>query len=139
MTVSEQIIQVLDALCEKFGLVVDWTNANVVPYLTELCSRVCTYEIASSIFWLIFGAVVLISGIIYYKNSWKNQIDWREYNITKEQVNGVLSIIFLVVCGITGTVIICVQTLDIIQAICLPELTIMNKITNLTTYTSVQQ
>lgn len=136
MTVSEQIIQVLDALCEKFGLVVDWTNANIVPYLTELCARVCTYEIASSIFWLIFGAVMLISGVFYYRNSWKNPIHWEEYEITKEQVHGVLSIIFLVVCGIVGIAIICVQTLDIIQAICLPELTIIDKITSLTTSTS---
>lgn len=34
MTVSDQIINVLDALCEKFGLVIDWTSENVVPYLT---------------------------------------------------------------------------------------------------------
>ena len=30
MTVSEQIIQVLDALCEKFGLVIDWTSENAI-------------------------------------------------------------------------------------------------------------
>lgn len=33
MQVSDQIIQVLDAICDKFGLAVDWTSTNVLPYL----------------------------------------------------------------------------------------------------------
>lgn len=132
MKVSEQIIQVLDALCEKFGLVVDWTGANVVPYLTELCSRVCTYEIATSIFWTIIGAIMLIGSIVYHRCSWKNPIDWNTYDITSKQVNAVLSIVLLVVFGLVGTIIICTQALDIIQAICIPELTIIEKIKSLT-------
>ena len=31
MTVSEQIIQVIDALCEKFGIAIDWTTQNIIP------------------------------------------------------------------------------------------------------------
>ena len=33
---SEQIIEVLNALCEKFGIAIDWTAENVMPYLTDL-------------------------------------------------------------------------------------------------------
>ena len=33
---SEEIIKVLDALAEKFGVAVDWTSANVIPYLEQL-------------------------------------------------------------------------------------------------------
>ena len=54
MTVSEQIIQVIDALCEKFGIVVDWTNENVFPYLETLCEKLIAYEIATSIVWKFF-------------------------------------------------------------------------------------
>lgn len=29
---SEEVIKILDALAEKFGLAIDWTSANVLPY-----------------------------------------------------------------------------------------------------------
>ena len=45
---SEEIIKVLDALAEKFGVAVDWTSANVIPYLEQLCSKCVNYEIATS-------------------------------------------------------------------------------------------
>ena len=31
--VSDQIIKVLDNLCDKFGLAIDWSSKNVQPYL----------------------------------------------------------------------------------------------------------
>ena len=132
MKVSDQIIQVLDALCEKFGLVVDWTGANVVPYLTELCSRVCAYEIATSIFWMILAVIMIIGGIVYYRYIWKNPVDFDTFDVTIEQVNAVLSIVILVAFGLIGTIMLCTQTLDIIQAICIPELTIIEKVKDLT-------
>lgn len=33
MEVSKQIIEVLDNLCEKFGVVIDWNAKNVLPYV----------------------------------------------------------------------------------------------------------
>lgn len=30
---SVEVIKVLDALVEKFGIAIDWTSANVLPYL----------------------------------------------------------------------------------------------------------
>jgi hypothetical protein len=135
MKVSEQIIQVLNALCEKFGLMIDWTNANVVPYLIELCSRICMYEIATSIFWMIIGAIMIIGSIIYFRCSWKNPINWNTYDITSAQANGILSLALLIVFCFTGIMIVCTQTFDIIQAICIPELTIIDKIKSLTAST----
>lgn len=42
---SEEVIKILDALAEKFGLAIDWTSANVLPYLQQLCGKYVTYEI----------------------------------------------------------------------------------------------
>lgn len=132
MSVSEQIIKVLDALCEKFGLVVDWTNANITPYLTELCSRICKYEIATSIFYLVIGIIMLAGSIIYFGFSWKNPIDWDTYDMTTEQFNGGFSIVVLAICGGVGIGMICTQIIDIMRAIYIPELTIIDAIKDLT-------
>lgn len=56
---SEEIIKVLDALAEKFGLAVDWTSANVIPYLEQLCGKYVNYEIVTSVIWLLFGIVLM--------------------------------------------------------------------------------
>lgn len=60
MKISTQIIEVLDALCEKFGVVVDWTASNVLPYATDLCDRIVRYKIAISIFGIVVSVVILI-------------------------------------------------------------------------------
>ena len=33
MKVSNQIIEVLEYLCQKFGIVIDWTSESILPYL----------------------------------------------------------------------------------------------------------
>ena len=31
MEISQQVIKVLDAVCDKFGIAIDWTSNNVIP------------------------------------------------------------------------------------------------------------
>lgn len=60
MTVSQQIIEVLDALCEKFGVAIDWANANVMPQVTDLMQRVVLYRIVISTIKLILPVICII-------------------------------------------------------------------------------
>ena len=61
MSFSSQFIEVLDALCAKFGIVIDWTSQNVMPYLTDLATRLVSYEIWTSAAWIvILGAVFVV-------------------------------------------------------------------------------
>ena len=58
MSISQEIINVLDALCEKLGMVIDWTAENILPYFEMLCGKFVNYELATSVIWLIFGIVL---------------------------------------------------------------------------------
>ncbi len=49
MQISEEIIKVLEHICEKFGYVVDWAGNNIMPYFNELCNKIIKYEICTSI------------------------------------------------------------------------------------------
>ena len=62
MSVSNEIIKVLDLLAEKFGIAVDWTSQNIIPYLEQLCGRYINYKITISIIWLILGIICLFVG-----------------------------------------------------------------------------
>jgi len=53
MNFSQEIITVLDYLCKKFGIVIDWTSDSIMPYLEDLSVRYIRYEIMSSIAWML--------------------------------------------------------------------------------------
>ena len=61
MTINEQTLQ---ELAKHFGLALDWSNENIVPYLQDLAQRVITYEFRSSIFWIVIGAIFILIGIV---------------------------------------------------------------------------
>ena len=63
MTFSEQFRDVLNALCEKVGIVIDWTQENIIPYLTDLLERYVKYNIITESLWIILGIVFAISCI----------------------------------------------------------------------------
>ena len=60
ITVSEQIIEVLDYLGEKFGIVVDWNANNMVPVVQDLCSKYINWELATSVAIFIICVIALI-------------------------------------------------------------------------------
>ena len=64
MTVSSQIIEVLEHLGSKFGIVIDWTAENVLPYLEQLAGKYINWEIAISKMWMWIGAIIVVFGIV---------------------------------------------------------------------------
>ena len=60
MSFSSQFIEVLDALCDKIGIAIDWTSQNVMPYVTDLATRIITYEISTSAAWIIICLLMKI-------------------------------------------------------------------------------
>ena len=49
----DEIIKVLNDLSERLGIAVDWTSQNVLPYLQELCDKYISYEIWTSIVYIL--------------------------------------------------------------------------------------
>ena len=60
MTVSDEIIKVLDAVGAQFGIAIDWTQQNIIPYLTVLTEKIVRHEMATSITWILFCIVPVI-------------------------------------------------------------------------------
>lgn len=119
MTVSNQIIAVLDAICEKFGIVIDWTASNIMPYLQDLCKRIVTYEIATSVAWIILQVFVVVLAF-YIRNK-------KIKPLSEEEGDDYFLAIASVACGVVtviALVVICVQVADIIKALTIPEITV---------------
>lgn len=75
---STQIIEVLNDICEKFGIAVDWTSKNIQPYLKELMTKCVNYKLATDIVWLVVGIVLLIIGGVLMRFALTNNRKYRE-------------------------------------------------------------
>ena len=112
MTVSSEIIEVLDYLGEKFGIAIDWTSNNVLPYLQTLVDKFIQWEISTSIVWIAIAAFIIVMTITLI-----NLKGFREIN---EETYGMLWVpAGLLILGFF--IVICVQIFDIIECNIFPE------------------
>ena len=130
---SEEIIKVLDYLGEKFGVAIDWTQENVLPYLQDLLSRFAGYRIAISVFWVIaaiagfflsfyFGKKIVAS----FKTAKEKKVDTLLFESWVDSITptvfGVFAIIGLVVLAVSSVCIFFGFTEELIKWIFIPEL-----------------
>lgn len=84
---ADEIIKVLNDLCEKFGIAIDWSSKNVLPYVQKLGERIVAYEFWTSIVWivinllLVVGSIVVIKKIYKWSDSEDYDCDWDGFNI----------------------------------------------------------
>ena len=132
---SEEIIKVLDNLGEKFGIAIDWSSQNVMPYLQDLMGRFINYKNCSAIIWIVVSVIFIILsiilGIIICKKL-KNYYESEQYHCKSDEnfsygltwfCAGLLILIFVIVlfCNING----------IFKNIYIPEATIIEYINGL--------
>ncbi len=129
MSVSDQIIDVINDLCAKFGVAIDWTAENVMPYIEDLCGRYIQFEIQTSIAWIVLFAVITsfaglvwaIAGIVNAKSDYNGIADITS-NIAMWVFWGAL---------IVGVIVSMVQIYDIIACRTVPEKVIIECIESL--------
>ena len=136
MEFSEQIIKVLDAVCDKFGIVIDWTSNNVIPYIEQLGNKIIIYDICNNIIWLvILGIIPLIIAILIKKFLNQKKLEAKEtindYYYTDGSLDDGAWCCYLII-GILLVIAIVISTISlqsIIQDIVFPEKTIIEFIT----------
>lgn len=126
MTVSEQIIQVLDELCKRFGLIIDWTNENAIPYMTVLCEKLVNYEIITSIVYIVFSLALIAGSIIGIKKfapTFKKGLEYDEKNYgCGWTLATIFVIITLIIINIFAFLIVGSEIMDVIKCITFPEM-----------------
>lgn len=128
MTISNQIIEVIDALCLKFGIAIDWTQENVLPYLQTLMQKYISYELWTSVMWIVIMVVCFTIALKLNKKA-KKLYDENDFDDTNTALFIISSIIVCFV-AVALFVVTCVQTLDIITCLTFPEKIIFDFITS---------
>lgn len=129
MTVSEQIIQVLDNLGEKFGLAIDWSSKNILPYVNELMNKAISYELWMNIGALAFtGIGMIIPWTIFFKTIKNKDFDWNDFK------TGLIAFVSIIVAAVFSMIFIfcaiyCIPA--IITCLTFPEKVIFDMITSM--------
>ena len=132
MQVSDQIIEVLEYLCKKIGVTIDFTNKNILPYVNQLCEKYINWEITTSIMWIL---IAIIAGIVaYFICIWLYKMGKKEeenqYYSDSEAYYGLMAVI-IIFSSIYIILTIIFQTLDIIECSTFPEKAIYDYVTTL--------
>ena len=101
---SNEVIKVLNHICDKFGIAIDWSSSNIIPYLQDLMIRITKYVTYTSIFWLVIS-ILTITISIYLSIKlikWLKDTDYDDSIIIGcSVITPIIVIIFLLV-GITA-------------------------------------
>lgn len=119
---SDEIIKILDDLGRRFGVVIDWSSENIMPYLQDLMQRYINYEVMTSVMWIVVALIVIIglSISIPVINKYANKV-LEENHYSDWDVGKWLVIwIFIIIIGCFVICIIC-QSIDIITCYTIPE------------------
>ena len=124
MTVSGEIIKILDDLGKRFGVAVDWTSTNVIPYLEDLGSRFIKYEITMNVIWMVLALIVGVTVLLMLRK-------YKEFGVTtysdgsKDYSSRILFCIPAI--GIPLLVFM-VNMFDIVPCVLLPEKVIIEEL-----------
>ena len=135
MEISEQVIEVLDAVCDKFGIAIDWTNNNVMPYIEQLGNKIVTYDVCMSIMWLVVGCIPLTIAFLIKKFLNKKKLEAEDkpnnYYFTDGTLDeGAEDCYFIIGILLVVAIVIGIDNIQsIIQDIVFPEKTIIEFIT----------
>ncbi len=145
---SQQIIEVLDYLFEKFGIAIDWTAENIMPYVQELAGKIVTYNVVIEALWIGLPVIAIVGCCIYAGISYRS---YKVCNFTKSKTmlfdvitnyNGdfkrsemscfgnTLAMIFGLI-ALFAVIAIGVHIGDLLKWIFIPELQLIEYISNL--------
>lgn len=130
---SEEIIKVLDELGKRFGIVIDWSSKNIIPYLQELLKRFICYRNITACVWIIVSIAMTISGFVMIKflNKWRKSENYDSDYYGDDELLALLGYIFSICMIALGIGLIIGNILGIVENICMPEMVVYEYIKNI--------
>lgn len=134
--VSSQIIDVINELCSKFGIAIDWSQKNVQPYLESLVVKAVNYELYTSIMWIVIGAILIGIGLFYLSKANKckeRYIKYKKDSTVDTESDYICKDLYRILgwfLFITAILLIIHNTNDVIKCITFPDKVVFDMIYN---------
>ena len=104
---GEEVIKVLKHLGDQFGVAIDWSSANIMPYLNDLMGRMIKYGIYINIYNIFYNifCIALFVGITVALYKLANRAIIKQKN-SEDNLAEALSLAYVVSCVATVVVIV---------------------------------
>lgn len=118
---ADEIIKVINELCTKFGIVVDWSAENILPYAEILFQKFVNMMMWQDIFFIVIGVIGGTLLLLVFVNLCKN---------CNDSVDDAECFLFtMMFLSFIGCVIFtCVKVYGLIQVLTFPEFVFWNYI-----------
>lgn len=130
---SDEIIKVLDDLSQRFGIAVDWTSANMLPYLQMLTRKYVNYRLAMSVMELIVGILLFAAAAklikaakVQYRKVAKGEVDYSSEDFCV--FTGIACCVGAAFAIFIGFILVVSASGDIITCITFPEKLILDEL-----------
>lgn len=124
MSFSSEIITLIDELAARFGIVIDWTAENIMPYLIDLGTRFVTFMTWRSVLGIVLMVSMLLFSIFILRKGIKMSIAGKNEDICVTILSiGVIATIF---CIILNLVVVPSFINQILECKFLPEKIILD-------------
>lgn len=135
---SNQVIEILNEICNKLGIAVDWTSENILPQVKIVCEKLVKYFIIQRSIMCSFGFLFACVGIAYGIFLLKQFLQCRttkkdnylfEYNtysgsaVSLSYTWGINVIAFVI--GLTGIILFGIGLSELIKWLTVPEIAII--------------
>lgn len=132
METANKVIEVLDYICAKLGIVIDWTADTISQYLPIILQKFVAYEASSYIFWICFGILWLIGGAICSRqySKYVKRANEDGYGIDFDDIE-TLWVVAAVACFGIGLTITCCNIYDLVHLLVFPEFAFYQYVTKL--------
>lgn len=121
---SEELIKVFDYFGEKFGIIIDWTSENALPYVHDLLHRIVAYNIVCSSIQLFFSIICATIVVLLIRYGIKKDNDKQACWYWDE--DGFWVSVLCVVLSILCIVFFCVGISNLLTNIFIPEKAILD-------------
>lgn len=130
---SEEIIKVIDELGKRFGIAIDWSNQNIIPYLQELLKRFIYYRNITACVWIIISIAMTISGVVMIRflNKWRKSDNYDKDYCGDDDTLAAMGYIFSICIIALGIGLIIGNMFGIVKNICMPEMVVYEYIKNI--------
>jgi hypothetical protein len=130
---NEEIIKGLDELGKRFGIAIDWSNQNIIPYLQGLLKRFICYQNVMACIWIAISIAITILGIVMFKllNKWRKSDNYNKDYLDDDEMLAIVGYIFSICIITSGIVSIIGNVLGIAKNICMPEMVVYEYIKNI--------
>jgi hypothetical protein len=123
---ENKVIEVLDYMCEKVGIVIDWTAENVVPQAMEFLGRYQTYAIVKHSIWVLISMAVLFASHKILKSIFSAYKKDDEESIWLDRWGlntfAIMTCIFIGFIALTFTCSAIFDIFDIVEWVFIPEM-----------------